>query len=154
MTRRSSWGSVRRVSSGRFQAKYRVAGVLHLAPHTFRTKREAHALLAGARADVERGAWVDPDAGKIPPNQGKSRSLVRPAPRQSRQAYALNMGSQRGDDVPRAGADARAYLRGYRAGVNDQHVPPPEVLDAMDDQRRLRRLRRRLAFWRLLRRVR
>jgi len=66
MTRRSSWGSVRRVSSGRFQAKYRVAGVLHLAPHPFRTKREAHAFLAKARADVERGAWVDPDAGKIP----------------------------------------------------------------------------------------
>jgi len=66
MTRRSSWGSVRRVSSGRFQARYRVAGVLHLAPHTFRTKREAHAFLAKARADVERGAWVDPYAGKIP----------------------------------------------------------------------------------------
>jgi integrase len=66
MTRRSSWGSVRRMSSGRFQARYRVASVLHLAPHTFRTKREAQAFLARARADVERGAWVDPDAGKIP----------------------------------------------------------------------------------------
>jgi integrase len=65
MTRHSSWGSVRRMPSGRFQARYRVAGVVHLAPQTFRTKREANAFLAKARADVERGAWIDPDAGRI-----------------------------------------------------------------------------------------
>jgi hypothetical protein len=51
-TRRSTWGSVRRMPSGRFQARYRVAGVVHLAPPTFRTKREAQAFLAKARADT------------------------------------------------------------------------------------------------------
>jgi integrase len=66
MTRRSPWGSVRRLSSGRFQARYRVDGVVHVAPRTFRTKREADAFLARTRADLERGAWMDPDAGKVP----------------------------------------------------------------------------------------
>lgn len=64
--RRSPWGSVRRLSSGRFQARYRVDGVMHVAPRTFRTRREADAFLARTRADLERDAWVDPDAGKIP----------------------------------------------------------------------------------------
>jgi hypothetical protein len=66
MTRRSRWGSVRRLASGRFQARYRVAGVEHLAPTTFRTKRDADVFLATARADLERGTWIDPDAGKVP----------------------------------------------------------------------------------------
>jgi integrase len=66
MTRRSNWGSVRQLASGRFQARYRVAGVEHLAPRTFRTKRDAYAFLATARADLERGTWIDPDAGKVP----------------------------------------------------------------------------------------
>lgn len=36
-----------------------------MAPQTFRTKRDAEAFLAGVRTDLERGAWVDPDAGRI-----------------------------------------------------------------------------------------
>jgi integrase len=64
--RRSNWGSVRGLPSGRFQARYRIDGVEYLAPRTFRTKRDAHAFLAMARADLERGAWIDPDAGKVP----------------------------------------------------------------------------------------
>jgi hypothetical protein len=66
MTRRNCWGSVRRLASGRFQARYRVAGAEHLAPTTFGTKRDADAFLATARADLERGTWIDPDAGRIP----------------------------------------------------------------------------------------
>jgi integrase len=66
MTRRSPWGSVRRLSSGRYQARYQVDSVAHAAPRTFRTKREAYAFLAQTRADLERGTWVDPDAGKEP----------------------------------------------------------------------------------------
>ena len=63
--RRSPWGSVRRLPSGRYQARYRLDGIEHLAPDTFRTQREADAYLAALRSDVERGAWVDPDAGRI-----------------------------------------------------------------------------------------
>jgi integrase len=64
--RRSPWGSVRRLSSGRYQARYRVDGVVYTAPRTFRTKRDADAFLAGTRADLDRGAWAESDAGKVP----------------------------------------------------------------------------------------
>jgi len=65
MTRRSSWGSVRRLPSGRFQA-HRVGSVEHLAPQTFSTARDAHAFLAATRTAIERGAWIDVDAGTVP----------------------------------------------------------------------------------------
>lgn len=65
MTRRSAWGAVRRLPSGRYQARYRLDGADYAAPSTFRTRRDADAFLAGVRADVERGRWVDPDAGRI-----------------------------------------------------------------------------------------
>ncbi len=61
---RSRWGSVRKLPSGRFQARYCVDLVWHTGPTTFRTKREADAFLATVRTDVERGSWIDPDAGK------------------------------------------------------------------------------------------
>src|SRR6266511_6331411 len=64
--RRSTWGSVRPLASGRFQARYTVAGVEYLAPRTFRTKRDAQAFLATARSDLERGTWIDAEAGKVP----------------------------------------------------------------------------------------
>jgi hypothetical protein len=50
----------------------------------------------------------------------------------------------------------RAYgARAYPiAAVESQHLPSADVLKAMDDERAVRRLRRRLRFWRLLRRVR
>jgi Phage integrase, N-terminal SAM-like domain len=66
MTRRSPWGSVRRLPSGRFQARYRVDAVEHLAPQTFSTARQAHAFLATTRTAIERGAWIDVDAATVP----------------------------------------------------------------------------------------
>jgi hypothetical protein len=38
--------------------------------------------------------------------------------------------------------------------VEAQHLPSADVLKAVDDERALRRLRRRMWFWRLLGRVR
>jgi integrase len=51
--------------SGRYQARHRVDGVWRAAPTTFTTKRDAEAFLAASRADLERGTWVDPSAGRI-----------------------------------------------------------------------------------------
>jgi integrase len=62
---RSAWGSVRRLPSGRYQARYSRDGTWRAAPTTFTTKRGADAFLAATRADVERGTWLDPEAGKI-----------------------------------------------------------------------------------------
>jgi hypothetical protein len=65
IARRQSWGSTRKLNSGRYQARYRFEGIEHTGPTTFRTKSEANAWLAGVRVDLDRGAWIDPDAGSI-----------------------------------------------------------------------------------------
>jgi hypothetical protein len=45
--------------------------------------------------------------------------------------------------------------RGYPIAIAEaQRVPSADVIKGMDDDRAVRRLRRRLRFWRLLRRVR
>ena len=62
---RQAWGSVRRLSSGRYQARYVVAGKHYQGPTTFATKRAAQSFLAQARADFERGSWIDPDAARV-----------------------------------------------------------------------------------------
>lgn len=62
---RQAWGSVRRLSSGRYQARYVVAGKHYQGPTTFATKRAAQSFLAQARADFDRGSWIDPDAARV-----------------------------------------------------------------------------------------
>ena len=67
---------MRKLPSGRFQARYCVDLVWHNAPTTFRTKREADAYLASVRADVDRGSWIDPNAGKVTFGEYSSRWLA------------------------------------------------------------------------------
>jgi hypothetical protein len=52
VARRQSWGSIRKLNSGR----YRFEGIEYTGPTTFRTKSEANAWLAGVRVDLDRGA--------------------------------------------------------------------------------------------------
>lgn len=59
------FGTVRRRSSGRWQASYWHDGRLHHAPQTFSTKSDALAFLAITEADIHRGAWIDPRAARI-----------------------------------------------------------------------------------------
>ena len=73
---RSPWGSVRKLPSGRFQARYCVDLVWHNAPTTFRTKRKADAYLASVRSDVDRGSWIDPDAGRVTFEEYSARWLA------------------------------------------------------------------------------
>jgi hypothetical protein len=58
-------GSVPRLLSCRDQARYSHDAIWHTAPTTFTTKRDADAFLAATRADLERGTWLDPEAGRI-----------------------------------------------------------------------------------------
>ena len=64
-TRRRHFGSVRKLPSGRFQARYWHAGADHAAPSTFSTKADALAWLSATETDIHRGAWVAPNAGKV-----------------------------------------------------------------------------------------
>ena len=63
---RQSFGSVRQLPSGRWQARYSVEdGSRYTAPHTFATKRAAEDWLATARADLVRGTWRAPNLGTV-----------------------------------------------------------------------------------------
>ena len=65
--RRRVAGSIRKLPSGRYQARFRdVGGRLRSAPTTFATKGQADLWLATIAADLSRGEWVDPKAGKVP----------------------------------------------------------------------------------------
>lgn len=61
----AQWGTTRQLPSGRWQASYRLDGRQFTAPHTFATRAEALAWLAGERADRARGSWRDPEAGRV-----------------------------------------------------------------------------------------
>jgi hypothetical protein len=58
---RRSFGSVRQLASGRWQARDRdAAGKSHTAPETFTTRPEAARFLAQVETDLARGEWTDP----------------------------------------------------------------------------------------------
>ena len=64
MATRRHFGSVRKRSSGRWQATYWHDGRLHSAG-TFAAKADALAYLSTMEADLRRGAWIDPRAGQV-----------------------------------------------------------------------------------------
>lgn len=67
MSRRREFGSVRKLPSGRWQARYEVVGGRSIpAPRTFPSKAEAARWLAEVEADQARGLWIDPQAGRTP----------------------------------------------------------------------------------------
>ena len=59
------FGSVRRLPSTRFQASYWHEGTRHIAEQTFPTKGDAQAHLSSIETDLHRGAWIDPNAGRV-----------------------------------------------------------------------------------------
>lgn len=60
------FGSIRRLPSGRYQARYYGPdGVRRAADDTFATKTEAQDWLTLKEAELLEGEWVDPDAGAV-----------------------------------------------------------------------------------------
>ena len=67
MPARRRFGSVRRLPSGRWQARYwDAAGNRAGAPVTFPTKGDAQRWLSAAETDMSRGEWHDPRLGDVP----------------------------------------------------------------------------------------
>lgn len=64
---RRRFGAIRQLPSGLWQARYPdpATGQLIAAPTRFRTKKDAELWLAEEETKILRGAWVDPNAGKI-----------------------------------------------------------------------------------------
>lgn len=66
MTRRRRFGSIRKLPSGRYQARYPLTdGTMHPAPQTFATKTDADRFLAQVETDMNRGQWADPRLGSV-----------------------------------------------------------------------------------------
>jgi integrase len=63
---RRRFGSVRELPSGKWQARYRGPdGLPRTAPKPLDTKRAAERWLVECEAEVLRGEWTDPEAGKV-----------------------------------------------------------------------------------------
>lgn len=62
--RTSTFGNVRKLPSGRYQASYWHQGKRYTGPKTYDTKADADAWLATQRTAVLQGGWVDPEAGR------------------------------------------------------------------------------------------
>jgi integrase len=64
--RRRKFGSIRKLPSGRYQARYPGPdGVDRPADDTFGTKADAENWLTLKEAEILEGVWIDPDAGKV-----------------------------------------------------------------------------------------
>ncbi|MGW0081892.1 tyrosine-type recombinase/integrase [Streptomyces sp. NPDC003393] len=64
--RRRRFGAIRRLSSGRYQARYPGPdGVMRPAPFTFETTADADDWLAEKQTEIRRGEWRDPEAGAV-----------------------------------------------------------------------------------------
>jgi integrase len=87
-SKRRRFGRIRRLPSGRFQARYSLDdGRLRSAPTTFTTEADADRYLAMVETELARGTWFDPDAGDIRLDAYAPRWLVeRPVELQPRTA--------------------------------------------------------------------
>ena len=64
---RRRFGRIRRLPSGRWQARYPGPdGIDRPAPETFATKTAANVWLTVKEAEIHSGDWLDPDAGLVP----------------------------------------------------------------------------------------
>ena len=60
------FGRVRRLPSGQYQARYAGPdGIDRPAPQTFTSKGDAEIWLTMKEAEIRRGDWTDPEAGKV-----------------------------------------------------------------------------------------
>jgi len=66
MVSKRRFGRVRRLPSGRWQARYKgPEGTDRPAPSTFATKTDAEVWLTLQEAAIRRGDWIDPNAGNV-----------------------------------------------------------------------------------------
>jgi integrase len=67
MAGKRRFGRIRRLPSGRWQARYKGPdGIDRAAPSTFATKRDAEVWLAKTEVAILSDQWMDPDAGAVP----------------------------------------------------------------------------------------
>jgi integrase len=104
MASRRRFGAVRRLTSGRWQARYwDAAGRRVAAPTTFATKGDAQRWLSAAETDMGRGDWHDPRLGELPFAEWAERWLAAKAPKLQPSTVELYRYLLRRHIVPRFG---------------------------------------------------
>ena len=84
MSGERQFGTVRKLPSGRWQARYRDgSGQMFSAPSTFPTKTDATRFLEVVEADIARGLYIDPGAGRVTFAAWSDRWLARPGKREA-----------------------------------------------------------------------
>ena len=87
--RRRRFGSVRKLPSAKYQARYLGPdGQTHTAPTTFRTKTDAEVWLSRIEAQISEGRWLDPFAGKTTVGEWGRRWLDAALPGRKRKTQA------------------------------------------------------------------
>jgi hypothetical protein len=88
MGRSRSFGNIRQLPSGRYRARDWHLGKQIPADPTFALKTDARRWLATIEADMFRGVWIDPNAGKIPFGEYATRWVAeRPVRPRTREIY-------------------------------------------------------------------
>jgi len=88
VARARSFGNIRKLPSGRYQARYWRLGKQVAADTAFASKTDARRWLATVEADMIRGVWVDPDAGRIPFGKYATQWIAeRPVRPRTREIY-------------------------------------------------------------------
>ena len=134
-TKRRHFGRVRKLPSGRYQVRYPGPdGVLRPASTTFERKRDADLWLSAKEAEIARGEWLDPEAGKISLRQ-YGEAWIRERPKLRPKTIVLYEGLLRLHIVPALGKLTLAEistprLRKWRRDLLDAGVGPVTVAKA------------------------
>ncbi|MGP3990667.1 tyrosine-type recombinase/integrase [Streptomyces sp. 3N207] len=133
--KRRRFGAVRQLPSGRWQARYRdpSTGLLRSAEKTYPSKRDAEVALTHLEADILRGEWADPDAGKVPFAEYadawlRDRKLA--ARSRERHEMVLRLHIKPDFENTPLARITTARVRSWRAGLLSRGVGEPTVVKA------------------------
>jgi hypothetical protein len=135
MAGKRRFGRVRRLPSGRWQARYKGPdGIDRPAPGTFATKADAERWLSLTEADIIKDNWLDPDVGRIM-FADYARACVAERPNLRPRTLRLYEGLVRIHLVPGLGSLAVAEITaprtpGWRRNLLDSGVGPITVAKA------------------------
>jgi integrase len=132
---RRDFGSVRRLPSGRWQARYPDGTGLYRSM-SFATRGDASRYLARTRTDMDRGDWFDPDAGHEALESYAARWLAtrrvkgRPLAPRTRERYASLLPVHilpRLGQLPLSRLEA-AVIRQWHASLSEAATPGPATV--------------------------
>jgi len=129
-SRKRTFGNVRQLPSGRYQARYVGGdGLQRSAPRTFATKADAHAYLATVQSDIVREAWKAPKHARITlGDYGRTWVAQRPIKASTRERARLRQVLR-----PVPARDSFGTFRGNCSPDNRRHQCPVTVTDILRD---------------------